>query len=83
MFLIYAVMVINFPLVGCAFLFLKFQELFYFLHYFFDDPLFMEQRVVQFTGLWIFSAVSFVVEFYFIPLWSDNKQGLFQFCCVC
>jgi hypothetical protein len=64
---------INFPLstafdVSCvlvsgAFIFIKFQELFDSPPYFFDDPLLMEQCVVQSPGVWVFSAVSFVLVF--------------------
>jgi hypothetical protein len=50
-------MAINSPLVGHFSIFIDFQEPFNFLFYFIDDPLIIEQYVVQLPIVCIFSAV--------------------------
>jgi hypothetical protein len=72
-FLIYVFMAINFPLglpllcqlgsYKLCFHLIIFQELFYFLPYFFNNPLIMRQCVVQSPGFWVFSGALFVVMF--------------------
>jgi hypothetical protein len=46
----------------------------WFLPYFFDDPLMMEQCVVQFPGVWVFSSVPLLLSSTFTALWSESMQ---------
>jgi hypothetical protein len=51
-------------LVGSVLIFVRFQKLFDIIPYFFDDPLVMQHRAVWSSGVLVFFAVSFVVEFW-------------------
>jgi hypothetical protein len=61
---------------GSALIFIKFQESFDFLSYFFNDLLIIEQCVIQTPIIFYFLLLLLLLSSSFIALLSDSIQGV-------
>jgi hypothetical protein len=59
-----------------CFHFIDFQEPFNFLFYFINDPLFINQWVLQFLAVCMFFIFTFVVSSTFNAFWSEKIHGM-------